>query len=132
MTQPTYLTTCHECGGPLIPVAIPNPDAAPWLCVPCGRSWWVAELGSEARKTYRKGHGDFGLLHEDHVVRIRAAVDQERAAAHDRRTSMREDHVQLVSDTALVALTIHLQRVDSQHPLAKQIQTELARRGKKA
>lgn len=99
-----YAVTCPACGGPLQPVAL-TPQDAPWLCAatsPCHRGFWATHLGVEGRKLYRKHHHDLGHgLASENLMR---RIELERAAAHVRGTSLREDQLSIVSLEALKSI----------------------------
>lgn len=77
-----YLTDCPHCGASLQPHVGPGQDA-PWLCVPCARGYWCAELAGEARKTYRPRHRDFGHALTPGVVEEHAAAITRKHSVHE-------------------------------------------------
>jgi len=85
---------CPACGRLMtIPgIALVDPQTAPWLCQPCGRGFWHAECSPDARAAYRPRHHDWGYG----SVALRATVDQERAAARERRCSVLSELLPLV------------------------------------
>ncbi len=66
---------CPLCGAPMARTAS-HAHSAPWLCAPCKRAWWEAELTKEARARFRPSVRDFG-----HDPTIRKAVERERERA---------------------------------------------------
>ncbi len=100
--HPLYLTTCLRCGGPLQPVALPHPDTAPWLCPLCRLGFWACELTMAGRRLYRGRFHAFG--HGAPASSLRAAVHEERKAAHVRGWSLREDELYLVPLSSLQAI----------------------------
>ena len=84
---------CPICGRPLAPVVL-GPETAPWLCAGCHRGWFAAELSAEARAGWVSGQRCF---HWRLAARLRAAVDQEVAAARQRGTSVRPDQLRHLS-----------------------------------
>lgn len=103
-SQPTYQVSCPRCGGPLDPIALPDPQACPWRCPLCCLGWFAAELSPHARSLYRPVHNDFGF--GGGRLSLVALVDQELAAAHVRGTSLREDQLSLVPIGALKVLKV--------------------------
>lgn len=107
MPQPTVLTSCPSCGAELQPFAGP-PDATPWLCGPCHRGFWTAELSPLARELYRVRHHDRG--HTAEARQIAEQVEVEREAARVRGTSALHEHLPMLSDdhlTFLSSLSLH-------------------------
>lgn len=95
----TYLTRCPSCGAQLTHHA-GHPDAAPWTCVPCMKSFWVAELSHEAREMYRPWLHDWG--HGDAPNALREAVLKEREVARERGTSTLPEHIGMLSKEDIV------------------------------
>lgn len=96
----TAHTSCPHCGGELEPV-VQGPDTPPWLCRPCRRAWWVAEL--EARDSYRPHRQDF----RPHKP-VREACHAEARVANARGSSLREDQLHRVRPE-------HLARIPTDH-----------------
>lgn len=92
---------CPSCGRHLDAHA-GAPSSAPWVCFPCHRSFWTAELSDKARTLYRPLFHDWGLGLESAV--IREAVDREREDAIARGTSALPEHLPHLSDDHLRAL----------------------------
>lgn len=46
------VTSCPSCGAELAAVDLGG-DTPPWLCAPCARGWWPAELTAKARAAWR-------------------------------------------------------------------------------
>lgn len=102
-SQPVYPTTCPRCSSQLQPVALDG-QSAPWLCGQCRLGFFATELSADARRLYRPRHSDFGFGAP--AIALRAAVDQEQAAARTRGTSLREDQLSLVPAASLKALKV--------------------------
>jgi transposase-like protein len=69
------MNICPICGGTLTAVKL-NGRSAPWLCPPCHRGFWNAELTPEAHAAWRPAHRDHG-----HHPAIRKAAEVEREYA---------------------------------------------------
>ena len=115
----SYSTRCPLCNGALYPVVL-GPDSAPWMCVICRHSWWVAELTADARKLFRAVYGDFGFGPDTDA--LRQAVEAERVEAVERGTSCREDQIALLPVAGLKWLV-------SRKVLPKQVKAEMKRKG---
>lgn len=118
---PSYRTTCPKCDGALYPVVL-DPESAPWLCVICRRSWWVAELLENVRPLFRRLEGDFGF--NDGARTIARNVEKEREDARLRGSSCRPDMVALVPLEGLKRLSTRTLRAD----LRSALRAELKRR----
>lgn len=79
MTPITARPTCPSCGGPLAAVALGG-DTPPWLCEPCSRAWWWAELANADK--YNARRRDFGGSSR----KVADLAEEERAAALARGT----------------------------------------------
>ncbi len=101
--SPSHLMSCPSCGAQLTHF-VGHPDAAPWICAPCQRGFWAAELSHEARARYRPLFHDWG--HGPEAVTLRASVLAEREVARRRGTSALPDHLPLMNVKELQ----HLQR----------------------
>lgn len=99
MTPP--VPPCPSCGQPLTHVAL-GPDSAPWLCTPCARGFWQAELTPAARDAYRPRRHDWGL--GDDALSIRQDVVVEARAARARGTSALPEYLVLLPADALAQL----------------------------
>jgi hypothetical protein len=99
-----YLTTCPQCGGELAPVA-GDADSAPWLCAPCSRGWWPAELSAAARAAYRPEFADHGV--DAAALAITKQRHEERAAARRRGTSLLHEHLAEAPLDQLQSLAAH-------------------------
>ena len=100
----TPINTCPNCGSSLSPIAL-DPNTAPWLCSHCKLGWWSTEITPQARAAW---HGPSRSFHWRNAPAIRAAVDQERAEAQSRGTSLRIDQINLFDSTTLATLQAKL------------------------
>lgn len=93
---------CPACGRPLAPV-VASPDSAPWLCHPCGRGWFAAEIANP-------GSWDpaTGFHRRSTWPSVRAAIADETRAAARRGTSTVDEHLPLLTDRQLAAAAARL------------------------
>lgn len=70
--SPRKRPPCPNCGEKLT-VVQGDRQTSPWLCRPCARGWWQAEV--DASHLWRHSHRDFG----DATAKVLAACDQEQA-----------------------------------------------------
>jgi len=66
---------CPSCGRELVAIAL-GPDTPPFLCAPCSRAWWQAELDNVT--SWRNVERDFG----DDTERVARASEAERGQQH--------------------------------------------------
>lgn len=64
-----------------------KPTTPPYVCSPCARGWWEAELTTDARKRWRGPRRDFGRV--DGPDHLQLAVLSERDTAVEKYRNRR-------------------------------------------
>lgn len=70
--------SCPNCGKEVTAVSL-DPDTPPWVCNPCARGWWNAELDPVAAKQWNPDDRSWGSPAASR--KVQAACERERQDA---------------------------------------------------